>query len=182
MKPMDKELVIKGENVYLRPITAQDTELVLRWRNSQEVVENFIYRKYITVEEHISWLENKVFTGQVHQFVICDNEKGTPLGSAYIQNIDENNNRAEWGLFLGSEGVHNKGIGTQTAFLIMDYAFGKLGLHKLTSRVLARNKPCIRMNEKIGYRQEAYLKDELFINGKYEDLIYYGTIKGEIRQ
>lgn len=182
MKPMDKELVIKGENVYLRPITAQDTELVLRWRNSPEVVQNFIYRKPITVEEHTSWLENKVFTGQVHQFIICDREDGMPLGSAYIQNIDEEHHRAEWGLFLGSERTYNRGIGTQTAFLIMDYAFETLGLHKLTSRVLAHNKPCIRMNEKIGYRQEAYLKDELFMDGKYEDLIYYGLIKGEIRR
>lgn len=182
MKPMDKDLIIRGRTIYLRPITVEDTGLVLSWRNSQEVVENFIYRKYITVEEHTSWLENKVFTGQVHQFVICDNESGTPLGSAYIQNIDEENHRAEWGLFLGSEGTYGRGVGTQTGLLILNYAFEDLGLHKLTSRVLAHNKPCIRMNEKIGYRQEAYLRDELYIDGKYEDLIYYGTVKGEIRQ
>lgn len=182
MKPMDKELLIKGEHIFLRPITAQDTELVLSWRNSPEVVQNFIYRKPITVEEHTSWLENKVFTGQVHQFIICDAEDGMPLGSAYIQNIDEDNHKAEWGLFLGSERTYNRGIGTETAFLIMDYAFDDLGLHKLTSRVLAHNRPCVRMNEKIGYRQEAYLKDELFIDGKYEDLIYYGLVKGEIRR
>ena len=71
MKPVDKDLIIKGENIYLRPITGEDTEQVLRWRNAPDVVENFLYRKKITVEEHQNWLKNKVFTGAVHQFVIC---------------------------------------------------------------------------------------------------------------
>jgi RimJ/RimL family protein N-acetyltransferase len=44
------------------------------------------------------------------------------------------------------------------------------------SRVLAKNKASIRMNEKAGYVKEAYLKDELYIDGKYEDLILFGAI------
>jgi RimJ/RimL family protein N-acetyltransferase len=37
------------------------------------------------------------------------------------------------------------------------------------------------MNEKLGYRQEAYLRDELFIDGKFEDLILYGALEGDVR-
>lgn len=182
MKPVDKDLIIKGKNVYLRPITEADTELVLGWRNAPDVVENFLYRKKITVEEHQSWLKNKVFTGQVHQFVICNIENGAPLGSVYLQNFDEANNKAEWGLFLDADGTRSKGIGTEVGNLILDYAFLQLKLHKLHSRVLAFNKPCVRMNEKLGFRQEAYLRDEFLLNGKYEDLILYGALEGDIRE
>lgn len=181
MKPVDNNFRIKGEKIYLRPITAGDTGVVLGWRNAPDVVNNFIYRKKISEQEHMDWLENKVFKGYVHQFVICFAEDDTPLGSVYIQNFDEDSRKAEWGLFLGSDAARSKGIGTETGRLILDYAFGGLGLHKLTSRVLAHNKPCIRMNEKLGYRQEAYLRDELLINGKYEDLILYGALEGDIR-
>ena len=62
---------------------------------------------------------------------------------------------------------------------IWDYAFDTLKLHKLHSRVLARNKPCVRMNEKLGFPQEAYLRDELLLDGSYEDLILYGALKGD---
>jgi len=180
MKPMDKQLRIEGETIYLRPITTEDTEDVLEWRNSPEVVNNFIYKKRITVQEHTSWLENKVFTGKVHQFMICRKEDNASIGSVYIQNFDEENNKAEWGLFLDSDKTRSQGVGTQVGKLILDYAFGQLGLHKLHSRVLAYNKPCIRMNEKLGFRQEAYLREDLFINGKYEDLILYGALKGDM--
>ena len=181
MKPVDSSFRIWGEKIYLRPITAEDTERVLAWRNAPDVVKNFIYREKISREEHMDWLENKVFRGAVHQFVICAAADDTPLGSVYIQNFDEVHRRAEWGLFLSSEGARSRGIGTETGNLILDYAFGQLRLHKLTSRVLAYNKPCVRMNEKLGYRQEAYLRDELFIDGKFEDLILYGALEGDVR-
>lgn len=180
MKPMDKALRIEGETIYLRPITAEDTENVLRWRNSPEVVDNFIYKKRITVQEHMNWLENKVFTGDVHQFVICRIEDDAPIGSVYLQNFDEENNKAEWGLFLNADETRSKGVGTQVGKLILDYAFYQLKLHKLHSRVLAHNKPCIRMNEKLRFRQEAYLREDLFLDGKYEDLILYGALKGDM--
>lgn len=182
MRPMDKDMRIEGEKVYLRPITKEDTEDVLSWRNSPEVVDNFIYRKRISTQEHTSWLENKVFTGDVHQFIICAKENDALIGSVYIQNFDEENNKAEWGLFLNSSKNHSKGVGTEVGNLILKYAFEELGLHKLTSRVLAYNKICIRMNEKLKFRQEAYLKDELLLNGKYEDLILYGAVKGDMRE
>ena len=37
----------------------EDTDVVVRWRNEKIVVENFIYRKPISKEEHLNWLKNK---------------------------------------------------------------------------------------------------------------------------
>ncbi len=32
MEPVKKDLILRGEQIYLRPITADDTELAVRWR------------------------------------------------------------------------------------------------------------------------------------------------------
>lgn len=176
MEPMKKDLVIRGKQIYLRPITADDTEMVVYWRNKPAIVKNFIYRKPIRREDHENWLANKVFKGLVHQFIVCRNEDDKPLGSVYLQNFEEEHKRAEWGLFLGEEQEYGKGIATEIAKLVQDYAFITLGMHKLVSRVLAHNKACVRMSEKAGYDQEAYLKEELFLDGHYEDLILFGFI------
>ena len=182
MKPMDKNIRIEGKTVYLRPITADDTEDVISWRNSPEVVNNFIYKKYISAQDHRNWLENKVFMGDVHQFIICSLEDDAMLGSVYLQNFDEQNSKAEWGIFLNLQKTHGRGVGTEAGSLILKYAFEQLDLHKVIARVLAHNKSSIRMNEKIGYHQEAYLREELWDNGKYEDLILYGALKGDMRE
>lgn len=176
MEPMKKDTVVRGQLVYLRPITADDTEMAVRWRNTPVVVENFIYRKPVSRQDHENWLANKVFKGLVHQFIVCRIEDGLPLGSIYLQNFEEENRKAEWGIYLGEVQAYGKGAGTEAAKLLLEYAFVNLGMHKVVSRVLARNRASVRMNEKAGYVQEAYLKDELFLDGKYEDLILFGAI------
>ena len=174
MEPVKKDLILRGEQIYLRPITADDTELAVRWRNQPSVVANFLYRKPITPKDHEDWLANKGFKGLVHQFIVCRNEDDKPLGSAYLQNFDEESRRAEWGIYLGEEQTYGKGVGTEAGHLILDYAFNTLGLHKVVSRVLARNTASARMSEKVGSIQEAYLRDEYFLDGQYEDLILFG--------
>ena len=59
-----------GKNLTLRPITLVDTPLIVRWRNIDFVRNNFLYREKFTEEIHKHWLETKVATGEVVQFII----------------------------------------------------------------------------------------------------------------
>lgn len=179
MEPVRKDLKICGQRIYLRPITEADTPQVVGWRNEKSVVDNFIYRRPISEAEHRDWLKNKVAAGLVHQFIVCGNGDDVPLGCVYLQNFEEANRKAEEGIFLGERNLCGRGIGTEAAKLMLSYAFDTLGLHKLVARVLAFNRSSIRMHEKAGYTQEAYLKEELFLNGRYEDLILFGAINPE---
>lgn len=179
MEPVKNDLIIKGNKVYLRPITIEDTDMVISWRNKKEVVENFIYRKPISAKEHIQWLTDKVNTGLVHQFIVCLNDNDKPVGSVYLQHFEENSKKAESGIFIGDESAKGIGTGTESLKLLMKYAFETLGLHKLAARVLAYNEASLKLHEKTGYLKEAYLKDELFIEGKYEDLVLFGAINPE---
>ncbi len=176
MRPVDKDYRIYGERIYLRPIVEDDTDMVLEWRNSENVVKNFIYRKQITKSEHLEWLKNKVDKGLVHQFIICDNVGDTPYGCVYIPHFDDENNKAECGIFLGDNKNRPRGIGAEAMKMVLDYCFEQLNVHKVVTRVLAFNKASLKMNERAGYVQEAYLKDELYIDGKYEDVVLFGAV------
>ncbi len=44
-------------------------------------------------------------------------------------------------------------------------------------RVLAENIPAIKSYEKAGFVREAYLKDEVFLDGQYKDVVYMAVIK-----
>lgn len=182
MKPVRADFRVEGQQIYLRPITASDTDLVVGWRNQKDVVRNFIYRKPLTVQEHRSWLEQKVATGQVHQFIVCMREDDTPIGSVYLQKFEEENRKAESGIFIGNTKIRGKGIGTEAVKLLVKYGFDTLGLHKIVARVLSYNTASIRLHEKAGYVQEAYLRDELFLDGQYEDLIFFGIINPRQRR
>ena len=44
MEQVRQDLRLEGSQIYLRQITVEDTDIVLKWRNDPQVVKNFIYR------------------------------------------------------------------------------------------------------------------------------------------
>ena len=42
--------ILEGKKIILRPITIEDTDLIVKWRNNQNVLKNFIFREHLTVK------------------------------------------------------------------------------------------------------------------------------------
>ena len=170
---------LTGEKVFLTPITKADTKDIVRWRNCDKVRRNFIYQKLFTEESHNHWVDTMVHTGKVAQFVIHDRETGLGVGSVFLRDIDRIHNKAEYGIFIGEDAARGRGFGSEAAKLIVEYGFKVLGLHKIMLRVFADNGSAIRSYEKAGFVKEAYLKDEVRVNGEYRDFVLMALIQGE---
>lgn len=128
-----------NENITLRSISESDTENVLRWRNSKEVVRYFNYQEQVTVADHQKWLDTKVKTGKVYQFIIHDSSLRKVVGSVYLQDIDYKNSKAEYGIFIGEKEALNRGIGSTAAKAMILFAFNNLKLSRLYLQVHADN-------------------------------------------
>lgn len=170
--------ILCGGDIYLRPMTAEDTDLIVKWRNEEFVRKNFIYRKPFTREGHLNWIETMVKTGKVIQFIICTKE-GRAVGSVYLRDIDEVHHKAEYGIFIGERDALSKGYGTQAARLMIRYSFENLGLHKLMLRVLAGNERAKKSYEKAGFVQEAYLREDVCLEDGYRDVILMAVFNPE---
>ena len=157
--------------IYLRLMTKEDTENIIRWRNCEQVRSQFIYQKLFTKESHEKWIETMVETGKVVQMIIVRTEDDKPIGSVYVRDIDMEHKKAEYGIFIGETDCLGMGYGTEAAELMTEYAFEYLGLHKLMLRVYAENERAIKSYEKAGFVKEAYLKDDVFVQGKYRDIV-----------
>ena len=170
--------VIYGDKIILRPITLNDEELILKWRNDPSVKSNFIFREELTREVHEKWMKQKVETGEVIQFIIEEKigDHEIPIGSVYLQKVDLQNMNAEYGIFIGETNARGKGYGTECANLILKFAFETLGLHKVYLRVLGDNVIAQRSYMKAGFIKEGRFIDHLKIEGKYHDLIFMAAL------
>lgn len=166
----------KETGIYLRLMTYADTESIVRWRNSDAVRKNFIYQALFTKESHENWIRTKVETGDVVQMIICELDTDRPVGSVYVRDIDHTHQKAEYGIFIGEDFARGKGYGTAAARLMIQYCFEELGLHRLFLRVYADNFAAIRSYEKAGFEKEAYLREDVWIDGKYRDIILMGVL------
>lgn len=173
---------ITGKQVYIRPITVEDTDNIIRWRNSDVVRPYFIYQEPFTREGHLNWLKNVIDAEKGFQFIVCRKEDDKPIGSTYFRDYDPKTRKAEYGVFLGEESEKGKGIGTEILGLTLQFGFEELHLHKVFGRIFADNKASIRSFEKNGFQHEAYLKDEEFVNGSYRDIVFVAKINPAERE
>ncbi|MCD8067839.1 MAG: UDP-4-amino-4,6-dideoxy-N-acetyl-beta-L-altrosamine N-acetyltransferase [Lachnospiraceae bacterium] len=163
--------------IYLRPMTEEDTADIVAWRNSPGVRKSFIYQEDFTPEGHLRWLHEVVQTGRAAQMMICEEGSGRALGSVYIRDIDHIHHKGEYGIFLGTEEVRGRGIGTEAARLMIAYGFETLGLHRIYLRALSENARAIRSYEKAGFEKEGCLKDDVCIHGEYKDIVWMAIVR-----
>ncbi|MEG1557411.1 MAG: GNAT family protein [Oscillospiraceae bacterium] len=173
------KLTIDGDRLSIRPIERSDTGNIVRWRNTPEIVKNFIDRRPITQQSHQKWLETRVFTGDVVQFIITVKETGIDIGSVFLRDIDKENRHCEYGIFIGELSAQGKGYGTEACRLACGYAFWTLGMHRVFLRVLAENRGAVKSYEKAGFVQEGIFRSHLFDGEKYHDIIFMGILGEE---
>jgi RimJ/RimL family protein N-acetyltransferase len=167
--------------VRIRPIEDRDSEMVVRWRNSDFVRRNFIYQDDFTLEGQLHWMEHQVRGGQVAQFIIEEGADRCPVGSVFIRDIDRRHRKGEFGIFIGEQAVTGRGVGAAATALVLDHAFDVLGLHRVFLRVLADNASAIRSYERSGFRHEGVLREDVLLSGEFRDVVLMGVLEEERR-
>ena len=167
--------VLESLNVKLRPIQECDTPNILKWRNSEIVKNNLFGGDDLSEETHLNWLANYVATGKCVQFII--HAEDIPIGTIFLKNIDRDNAKAEFGIFIGEKEAHGKGYGTIAAKLITDFGFRELALNKIYLLVFEDNKGAIKSYKKAGFTEEGLLRQDHYKNGRFQNVLRMAVFK-----
>ena len=112
---MNETVRIEGKQIALRPITLEDTPLIVRWRSDPRVYGTLFRQEPITEERHRQWLREMVLSGKCDQFIIVDKAQNRPVGTVFLKEIDREHLRAEYAIFIGEETARGRGIGSEAA-------------------------------------------------------------------
>ncbi|WP_425339375.1 UDP-4-amino-4,6-dideoxy-N-acetyl-beta-L-altrosamine N-acetyltransferase [Arthrobacter pigmenti] len=159
----------------LRSMVLDDLPIVLGWRNHPEV-QRYMYTQHeITSTEHRLWFKRLQESPLEHPLVL---EAGAErLGYARIHIVDQLAGRAEWGFYRAPEAP--RGTGSDLCASVLQHAFGQLGLHKIWGEVVSTNEPSVALHRKLGFREEARLRDHYFDGDKYQDSLGFGLLESE---
>jgi RimJ/RimL family protein N-acetyltransferase len=82
-------------------------------------------------------------------------------------------------LCIGEKDKWSKGYGTEVTRLLLREAFEQLNLHKVGWWTFAENKASIALAEKLGFKEEGRLKEQIFFNNQFHDSVVLGLLKSE---
>lgn len=170
---------IRGETIDLVTTNPKWANLTCRWMNDPEVRHYSRNEWPISIEEIKKWFEPSSSENikDFVVFIIYHKKDNRPIGNVGLNRIDWINRNANIFWSIGEKEYWGRGIAPEASKLLIKYGFTELNLHKISARIFAPNKQSLRLAEKIGFKKEALLKEDLYVDGKYVDTHIFTLLK-----
>lgn len=101
-----------------------------------------------------------------------NDEKGDVIGLVSLANIVFGPFRSAFVTYKMDGEYTGRGLMGEALQQLVSIAFDDIELHRLEANVMPRNKPSLRLVEKLGFQNEGTAKKYLRINGVWEDHIH----------
>jgi [ribosomal protein S5]-alanine N-acetyltransferase len=103
---------------------------------------------------------------------------GECIGSAGLR-VDSDQHCATYTVGLFVARLRGRGLGQQTTRLVVSWALGELGAHRIQLEVLASNSRAINCYLACGFRQEGIRRQAALYPDGWQDLILMGVLQSE---
>lgn len=174
---------LEGEKIYLRALSVNDvSDAYLSWLNDEETTRGLASGVFpSTLEELRKYVEAAVNNKNVIIFAVCDKITDEHIGNIKLDQFDWVSRTCELGLLIGNKNYWGKGIGYETCFQTLRYAFTDLNIRKVSLAVYENNPAAIGLYKKLGFVEEGRLRKHVFEGGAYYDKFYMGIFQEELK-
>ena len=171
--------MLTGDKVTLRPLDKRDYPSLYKfWSDLQITIladdDPPVPRTY---EAFTSFIEELSKKDDGVMFII--EADGKPIGSVALFHFNRTSGTCELGISIGEHDYLGKGYGTDTVRLAVEYAFRYRNFHKVYLHVTADNERAIASYKKCGFVEEGRLRQQLWSDGVYKDVIPMGILRSE---
>lgn len=173
--------VLTGERIYLRQVKVSDVNGdYCRWMNDSSI-NRYLESRFTnhTVDSLKEFVERKSSDPDYAFYAIVLKDGGIHIGNIKLGPIDPHHKLADIGILIGRKDCWGKGYATEAIKLLSDYAFGVLGLHKITAGCYEPNKGSLKAFTKAGFLIEGVRKSHCLCDGAYVDDILLGMVRPE---
>ncbi|MFG2051237.1 GNAT family N-acetyltransferase [Micromonospora sp. NPDC048935] len=168
--------VLTDRVVALRRLAPDDADLMYRLHSRPEVVANQAPPVPPTREaigRRCRLAESAWLTGDIARLLITDAASGEPVGSCGLSYTDVAAGEASVGYALLPV-WRGRGYATRALRLLVDWAFGPVGVARLTAGTVPDNTASHRVLERVGFRREAVQRGRLpgLAGARLDDLTF----------
>ena len=174
--------MLTGTNIYLRPTTRDDAELLTGWYNDPE----YLGEHFNLWPRTVDMIQSRVEEGrgpEKAQYLVLRREDDEPIGQAGFLNPYAAEHS---GMFHGIEiyyQIHpnhrRRGYATQTACLLVDHLFSARPIERIVGYVAETNAPSRKVLEAAGLQYEGLHRHMNFNRGAWVNVAQLGMIRSD---
>ncbi|MGQ0431499.1 MAG: GNAT family N-acetyltransferase [Microthrixaceae bacterium] len=175
---------IFGERIVLREVLENDVDAAFTWGSDPEFFRYLPYEPVQTLEEEREYIAGVINTARQTPRVayqvgieLCATQQLVGFVDLRITSFRHRN--AELGLSV-TPPMWGQGLATESARLLIQFGFERLGLHRISAGHHPDNVGSGRVLERVGMRREGHLRENLLCGGEWRDSIVYSILGHEI--
>ena len=162
-------------NIVLRKFGEKDIPNKIKWINDKNNNKHLHYDLPLEYDKTMSWfIKNKDRTDRFDAVIEAD---GIPVGLIGLLSIDRKNSKAEYYIVLGERKYKGKGIAKLASMQLFEYAFKKIEINKVYLFTEIENKNAQKLFERIGFKKEGLLKQDIKNKNRLVDRYVYGICR-----
>jgi len=171
--------IIKTKRLILRPLKKSDAPLMAKYGNDKTVCKNTLRMPHpYNLKDANQWINKnlKIYKNkkpESYVFAIVYNEKF--VGSIGISSINYNH-KAVLGYWLGRS-CWGKGIMTEAAKAVTEYAFKQYKLKRVFAWTFPWNEASQNVLKKAGFKFEGIARKGVIKKGRYFDQYLFAKVK-----
>ena len=174
--------MIYGERIRFRAVERDDVPRYVEWFNDREVTAGLARHLPMASWDEMRWFERLVERPEVERPFAVDAKSADGwkhIGSVGLMEFKQIERSAEFGIVIGDKNYWNNGYGTEMTRLMLKHGFENLNLNRIMLQVHATNPRAIRTYEKAGFVHEGVLREALYRNGVYLNMLVMSVLRSE---
>jgi len=176
------ELIFQTARLRARPMVLDDLEPFVAYRADAEIARFQTWSDFTLADGRalIASLEGSTLgtPGEWYQIALEDRVSGGLVGDLAAKVSDSQPREMEVGFTL-APAHQGKGYGTEALRALLDIAFGSLGMHRVIAVTDALNAPAAALLERVGMRQEAQFRENIFFKGAWGSEFLFAMLDHE---
>ncbi|WP_416904108.1 GNAT family N-acetyltransferase [Micromonospora echinospora] len=174
---------LETDRLLLRPFRTDDVDALHDLRTCEDVLR-YLYWPPATIEQtrHViaQRLSMNTLSGENDSLVLAVEERSTGrmIGEVDLRWLSVEHRQGEVGAILHPR-AQGRGFATETVSALLDLAFTRLGLKRVTAQTNAHNAASIRALHRLGMRQEGHLRQCVHFAGTWHDELLFAILAEE---
>jgi RimJ/RimL family protein N-acetyltransferase len=171
---------IEGTNVILRGLEPADCHYA-RWLNNNGVCKNNEHHRMPYREEDaIEYINSSYSDTDKIVLAIVSAKSNAHIGNISLSKMCRFNRSAELGIIIGE--LPGKGYGTEACELMLEHGFNQLNLNRIYLGTQEQNIAMVKIADKLGMTREGVLRECIYKNGGYRNVIVFGMLASEYNE